>query len=172
MGMAALLAGCGGSGSQPSPTTYVSSPSASQLLSPPSTSASASSTGAMYTMVVNLRGVDTVQGTATVTAQDGCVQPKTIGASYGPHQVTLVLNVTPAPNSPPVSLSPGDAILTVDTNTWTVASAANAPQPTTGTVSATGASSGTLSVQHMFAQSTPVGPSSDEGGTITWSCAP
>jgi hypothetical protein len=137
------------------------------------TSASPSGAGgAQYTLQVDLNGLDAVQGSAIVPAANGCVQPTRIAATFGAHLVSLQINVKPQSGPPaPLTLSPGDLTVTIDNDAWSVASSANAPQGTQGTITFTGAASADVSVQHLFDGQSPRGPSSDEGGTISWSCA-
>jgi hypothetical protein len=123
-------------------------------------------------MQVALTGLDPVQGTATVPAADGCVTPTSISATYGTHLVTLKINAQMAAGQTSQPLSPGDISVTIDTDTWTTTDSANAPQGSSGTLTETSGGNGNVTVQHLFDSSSAQGPSSDESGTISWTCAP
>ena len=123
--------------------------------------------------MVAVSGTDNVQGSFTQAVDAGagthCSPPGQLSGTVSGTNITLQLTGAPPPVTVPV-LSPGDLLLTLGTHTWGVASAANAPHGTAGSLQRNADGSGTAQFQNLALQSN-FGQQPQESGSVTWTCA-
>ncbi len=129
---------------------------------------SATPSGPAYSVQVALTGTDSVQGTFTQGVGQ-CQAAGSLSGTVSGQQVTLLM---PGSNvsGQAVTLSPGDLQVTVGGHVWGVASAANAPHATSGTLQRNTNGSGSAQFQNLALQGNSA-QQPQESGTITWTCA-
>ena len=151
----------------PGPTA---TPTPSAPFTPPGTPTPVVTNGT-YSVTVAVSGTDNVQGSFTqaVGASAHCSPPGQLSGTVSGQNITLQLSGAPPPVSVPV-LSPGDMLLTLGTHTWGVASAANAPHGTTGSLQRDADGSGNAQFQNLALQSN-FAQQPQESGSVTWTCA-
>lgn len=177
--LSALGAAACGSGTSPTSTPHAtarpggSSPTASPPFSTTSTTThTTANPNGTYNVTVSLTGTDLVQGTFTQPVDPGasshCQPPNQLGGGVGGQQVQA--QFPGAPSGTPQALSPGDLLVTIGSHTWGVASAANAPHGTSGTLQRNTDGGGSAQFQNLALQ-TNFAQQPQESGSITWTCS-
>ncbi|MBV8527416.1 MAG: hypothetical protein JOZ75_03790 [Candidatus Dormibacteraeota bacterium] len=178
--LSALVAVACGSGGSSTPTAHSTArpggttPTASPPFSTTSTSTTTHTTAnpnGTYNVTVSLTGTDLAQGSFAQPVDPGgsrCQPPSQLSGSVGGQHVQA--QFAGAPSATPQTLSPGDLLLTVGTHTWGVASAANAPHGTSGTLQRNSDGSGSAQFQNLALQ-TNFAQQPQESGSITWTCS-
>ena len=161
------------SSSTPTPSNS-STPSApfSPPVNPTATPAAAASPNGTYTVQVSLSGGDAVSGTFTEPVPSSsahCAIPSDLSGTVGSRHVELQMSSASGPSSQQ-TLSPGDIQVVVDSDTWGVASASNAPHGSSGSLVRNADGSGSTAFQNLALQS-DTAHQPQESGSITWTCA-
>ena len=169
---------CGAASSTPPVTpTVATTATPTPIFGSPSASTSASATpgpnGGVYTVQVSATGSDAVEGAFTATLAAGsaahCPAPNDLSGTIAGTRIELQMPQGSPVNGQPQQLSPGDIQFTVGNNVWGVASAANAPHPSSGTLQRNSDGSGSASFQNLALQSDP-SRQPQESGSVTWTC--
>ena len=170
--LAVFVAACGSSSTSPAAATPTPSPSPTPTppFTPPATTPTPAPTpsGPAYTVQVSLTGSDAVSGSFSEPVAQ-CAPPSDLSGTVASHLVELQIHVGGAASGQPQGLSPGDIDVVVDSDTWGVASSANAPHGSSGSLQRNADGSGTASFQNLALQSNSA-KQPQESGSITWTC--
>ena len=164
-------AACGsGSSSTAKPTAHPSSstgttPTPTAPFTPPSTTATPS--GPAYSVQVAVTGTDSVQGSFSQSVA-ACAPATNLAGTVQGQRVGLQMPGA-SPVGQPLPLSPGDIVVIVGGHSWGVASAANAPRASSGTLQRNADGSGSATFQNLALQGN-LSQQPQESGTITWTC--
>src|SRR4029077_12189830 len=157
--MTSGLVACGGAPSSSSSRTPSESPTA-QPHSP------------VFSVHVMTTGRDAVDGTFAVRpvlagGVSTCIVPTDLSGTVAGHHFELQINGAGAAVGQQKPLSPGEVLLVIDSDTWAVGSAANAPHATAETLLRNTDGGGELVFQDLYSQSDP-SAQPQESGSVSW----